>query len=399
MRDGVTLEAMADPAGRTAEWVERKGIGHPDTLCDALAEAVSRALSTAYLARCGSILHHNVDKVLLVGGQSAPRFGGGRLMAPIGIVLAGRATADVGGVRFDVAGIARAAAEACIRARFRFLDPVRDIAWECRIRPGSESLRALFAAPETGVACANDSSAGAGFAPFSPLERLVVACDHALTAPALRPHPGCGEDVKIAAHRTAARIELAIACAGVDACLADLAAYRAMTDAVAAMARRVARATLGRAPDVVHVNAADDLAAGRCHLTVTGSSAEAGDDGETGRGNRACGFIALGRPISLEATAGKNPVSHTGKLYNLAAQDLAEDLVAAVPGVAAAECLMASRIGAPIDQPALFHLRIAPAPGAALADLAPALRERAAAARAALPGLWRRIVAGEARLF
>lgn len=64
------------------ELVERKGLGHPDTICDAAAEAVSRELSKYYVERFGKVLHHNVDKVLLVGGQAAPRLGGGRSSSP-----------------------------------------------------------------------------------------------------------------------------------------------------------------------------------------------------------------------------------------------------------------------------------------------------------------------------
>jgi hypothetical protein len=159
-----TIEAMPDPATRAAEFVERKGAGHPDTLCDAMAEAVSRALSQIYLARFGRILHHNVDKVLLAAGSAAPRFGGGHVTAPIRIVLAGRATAHAGGEAIDVEGIAVEAARACLAARLRHLDVARDVRFDVRIRPGSAELRALFARAPS-VPLANDSSAGAGFAP------------------------------------------------------------------------------------------------------------------------------------------------------------------------------------------------------------------------------------------
>ena len=393
-----TLEAMADPASREAEFVERKGLGHPDTTCDAIAEAVSRALSTAYLARFGRILHHNVDKVLLVAGSSAPRFGGGQVLEPIRVVLAGRATAQAGGEAIDVHGIALGAARDCIRARFRFLDPLRHVAFECRIREGSADLRALFARGR-GVPLANDSSAGAGFAPFSPLERLVAGCERVLNAPGTRPHPGCGEDVKVCATRVGAATRLAIACAGVAPLLDGPGAYRDAMDAVARVARDLAAGEPALALEEASVNAADAPLDGAFYLTVTGTSAEAGDDGATGRGNRASGLVAPCRPACMEAASGKNPTNHTGKLYALAAQELAEELAAQVDGVAAAECLLASRIGAPIDAPALFHLRVALREGAALGDVARAIDARAEAARARLPGLWRRIVAGEARLF
>jgi S-adenosylmethionine synthetase len=81
------LELMQEsPVGsRPVEIVERKGLGHPDTICDMVSERFSVALSRHYLELCGSILHHNVDKALLVGGQAAPAFGGGDVLQPIEI--------------------------------------------------------------------------------------------------------------------------------------------------------------------------------------------------------------------------------------------------------------------------------------------------------------------------
>jgi S-adenosylmethionine synthetase len=39
------VDSAIEPIDETAEAVERKGLGHPDTICDALAESFSRALS------------------------------------------------------------------------------------------------------------------------------------------------------------------------------------------------------------------------------------------------------------------------------------------------------------------------------------------------------------------
>ena len=106
------------------------------------------------------------------------------------------------------------------------------------------------------------------------------------------------------------------------------------------------------------MNGADDDARGRFYTTVTGLSAEAGDDGQPGRGNRVNGLITPRRAMTLESVAGKNPVTHVGKLYNLAASLLAEELVSELPGVAEAECRLVSRIGRPVDDPPLLHLRV-----------------------------------------
>ena len=74
------------------ELVERKGIGHPDSVADGLAESISRALCQEYLDRFGAVLHHNTDKTQIVAGRSKPAFGGGEVICPLYILLTGRAT-------------------------------------------------------------------------------------------------------------------------------------------------------------------------------------------------------------------------------------------------------------------------------------------------------------------
>jgi len=71
------------------EIVERKGVSPPDTICDALAEELSRSLSRYHLDHFGLILQHNVDKGLLCGGQAHARFGGGEVWQPIDIFWPG----------------------------------------------------------------------------------------------------------------------------------------------------------------------------------------------------------------------------------------------------------------------------------------------------------------------
>jgi S-adenosylmethionine synthetase len=109
---------------------------------------------------------------------------------------------------------------------------------------------------------------------------------------------------------------------------------------------------------IVTANAADDVAKGSLYLTVTGTSAESGDDGEVGRGNRVNGLIAPYRPMNMEAAAGKNPVTHVGKLYNIVAQRIADTLVRELDEVREAYCYLVSRIGSPINEPKLVDLRL-----------------------------------------
>lgn len=382
-----TLDGTA-VADRPVEMVERKGIGHPDTICDSLAERLSAVLCRTYRKRAGAILHHNVDKVLLAAGASKPRFGGGRVTAPMEIHLAGRATMESEGDAIPVEALAREACGSWFREHLHALDPDRDVRLHCHIRPGSAELVELYRhAATTGIWLANDTSMGVGFAPRTPLESAVFAAERALNAAGVRQElPALGEDVKVLGLREGRRMALTVACAMVDRYLADASAYEEVRKQAATIARIAAEAEAGGQVEVA-VNTADDPEAGAFYLTVTGTSAEAGDDGQTGRGNRASGLITPGRPMTLEGIAGKNPMTHVGKLYNVAADLLARALVAEIDEVAEAECMLASRIGAPVDEPQMVSLRLRPRPAPGIRRHAEAIVRRHLSA---MSGLWRR---------
>lgn len=350
----VTRSSADWPGDAPVEVVERKGLGHPDTLCDAIAERASVALCRYYLDHFGAILHHNVDKVLLCGGTSRPRFGGGEVVQPIEIYLAGRATAEWRGARVPVDDLAIAACRDVLAERLPLHQDIRVIS---RIRPGSADLTTLFARGKTPLA--NDTSCGVGFAPLTELERIVLDVEHALNDGATKhEHPELGSDVKVMGVRRCDRIDLTIACAFVDRHVDSIGAYVAKK----ADAHRLALGAASRASPLaasIALNAADDVTSGDVYLTVTGSSAEAGDDGEVGRGNRVNGLITPYRPMTMEAAAGKNPVSHVGKLYSIVANRIAAGAVAELPDVFAATCTLVSQIGAPIDQPAIVDVTIA----------------------------------------
>lgn len=343
------------PGRGPVEVVERKGAGHPDSICDGIAEHVCVRLCRYYLGEFGAILHHNVDKVLLCAGAARPAFGGGELLAPIEIYLAGRATAEYAGAKVPVHEIAVDACREWLGARLRCLDVARDVRIVPRLRPGSAELNRLFV---RGLAnpLANDTSCGAGFAPLTDLERAVLAVERTLNDPKTKDaHPEFGEDIKVMGVRRSGSIELTIGCAFIGRFVASLEDYRAKKQAAAHLAIQAALGATAL-PVQASVNVADDLASGDVFLTVSGTSAEAGDDGETGRGNRVSGLITPYRPMTIEAAAGKNPVSHVGKLYNLAAMRIAAVLAAEVPGVADASCILVSQIGRLIYDPQVVDI-------------------------------------------
>lgn len=381
----------------TVEIVERKGLGHPDSICDALAENLSRNLCRPYLDRFGEILHHNVDKGLLRGGSAAPAFGGGRVVAPIDIHLCGRAVGVVGNQAIPLDDIAIDGSRAWLRDNLHALDAERHVRLHNALRPGSQALTNLYGR-QAGKRLANDTSIGVGYAPLSALEFLVLRLEAMLNGRQRHVHhPAWGEDVKVMAVRQGTTVSLTIACAMIDQYIAGMDEYHAERAKICRLALDLA-AEHGFDDCSVTVNAADAADASSLYLTVTGTSAEAGDDGEVGRGNRVNGLITPYRPMSLEAAAGKNPVSHVGMIYNVLARDIAEAIVCGVAEVAAAECHLVSRIGSPVDEPALTNVTIATHDGSPVDRLQASVGNIVARQLRGIPGLVDRFVAGAIQL-
>ena len=342
------------------EFVERKGLGHPDYIADAIAEAASVELSKEYLSRFGIIMHHNLDKVLIVGGDSRPRFNGGEVLKPIYVLIAGRATTEVrteGGIqRIPVGPILLRAAKRWIRENFRYLNPEEHLIVDYKIGNGSQDLVDIFTRASK-YPGANDTSIGVGYAPLTPTERLVLETEKMLNSREFKlRHPEVGEDVKVMAVRHGRRVDLTIAVAMISSHISDVEEYLEAKSKVKEEILKLA----SRVTDYdvkVYVNTGDrdkpreekDI-----YLVVTGTSAEHGDDGATGRGNRVNGLITPLRPMSMEAAAGKNPVNHVGKLYNLIAFRVAKK-VSQIDEVKEVYVKILSQIGRPINDPLIAH--------------------------------------------
>ena len=348
------------------ELVERKGLGHPDSIADGISESVSRALSRLYLDEYGRILHHNTDETQVVGGASEPKFGGGKVTQPIYILLVGRAVTEVNGEKLPYRQVAIDAAKKYVSSVCAHVDVEKHVEFDCRIGQGSVDLRGVF---DQKNVLSNDTSFGVGFAPLSDLERLVLESEHFLTLKLKKKLPALGEDVKVMGYRSGNKIKLTVAAALVDREIADPKEYAEACTQVREKLLDQARKLTHREV-VIDVNTADDPELGRYYLTVTGCSMEAGDDGSVGRGNRANGLITPCRPMSLEASAGKNPVNHVGKIYNLLGNLIANDIVKETGGnVKEVHVRILSQIGRPVDQPQVASLQILPADGVRLAQV------------------------------
>ena len=247
------------------------------------------------------------------------------------------------------------------------LNPDQHVKIHSLVRPGSADLVDLYLRQEkTGIALANDTACGVGYAPLSPLENMVLRVEKQLNASDIKSvHPEIGEDIKVMGVRQGGSIELTVACAFIDRHITDVEDYVVKKNKLVQLAEQAA-STEFVGPISVTVNAADDIASGSLYLTVTGTSAESGDDGEVGRGNRVNGLIAPYRPMNMEAAAGKNPVTHVGKLYNIIAQQIADTLVGDLDEVSEAYCYLVSRIGSPVSEPQVVDLHLAMQEGSSI---------------------------------
>ncbi|MCP4183001.1 MAG: hypothetical protein GY761_06750 [Hyphomicrobiales bacterium] len=210
------LVLRTQPSARLpVEVIERKGLGHPDTICDALSENLSRNLCRWFLDQTGKILHHNLDKALLRGGKAHAEFGGEQVAEPIDIYFAGRAVTEVGSKKVPIEELAIDGSRTWLKEHLHALDVEKHVRIHCLVRPGSDDLSDLFSrSGNDEIPKANDTSLGVGYAPLNSLEQAVLDAGEMLDRKSgLLPHPARGEDTKIMAIRHDDKVEFTVACA------------------------------------------------------------------------------------------------------------------------------------------------------------------------------------------
>jgi S-adenosylmethionine synthetase len=373
MRERLVVEALGGTpvAERRIELVERKGIGHPDTICDALVEVTSHALGRMYLERAGAILHYNVDKAFLVAGQCRKGFAKGDVLRPMEFIVGDRATlalGDASAATFPVEETVRSAVETWVGRHLPHLRPSEHLRIRTVLAPASAELRAIYGAGTRELE-ANDTSAASGYAPLSPTEELVLAVERHLNGPEFKAaFPDTGEDVKVFGLRRDGHVSLTVAMPFRCEAIASESAYFARKEAVlGALADRFRATPLDLAWTL---NSLDRPGRGPdgTYLTLTGTSAEDADSGQVGRGNRVNGLIAFARPAGSEAAPGKNPVAHPGKLYSVLSHRLAREIHTRCPGLREVYVHLATRIGEPVDRP-WAGVQLVLADGVALGDI------------------------------
>jgi S-adenosylmethionine synthetase len=363
------------------EICERKGLGHPDSICDSMMDRISVDLSEEYLRRFGRVMHHNIDKGLLVAGEVETKLGGGKVIKPMLMVFGDRATFVVGASKVPVEDIVQKAAKKWLKENLHMIDPEKHVRYQVELKRGSDALTDIFDRQDKYLG-ANDTSAAVGFAPMTTTERIVLETERFLnSADFKKRHPETGEDVKIMGMRKNRHLDLTIAIAFVDRYVDSEHAYFGRKDEIKQEVLHFVHANAQI--DTVHVslNTADVRGRGLpgMYLTVLGTSADGADCGQVGRGNRVNGIIPLNRPTCSEAAAGKNPTSHVGKIYNLLTYQIAKRIQAETNGVREVYVWLLSEIGRPINEPKIASVQLILDPGTTLKEVSSKVQDLVAA--------------------
>ncbi len=331
------------------EFVERKGIGHPDTICDLVMDQISVELSKLYLKETGAIQHHNMDKSMLVAGQTENKFGGGKVTKPMKFVIGDRATFEAKGKKLLIEDLAVTTAKSWFENNLRYVQD-EHIQYQLEIGTSSQELCSIFKTSESFVA--NDTSTLVGYAPFTKTESAVLETEQYINSKKFKTEfPESGEDVKVMGFRKKNDLEVTIAIAFVDSYVNSEAHYFTRKNE---MKQSIDEFHKGGDFDKVNIsiNNLDSKNKGfeGLYLTVLGTSADSADSGQVGRGNMVNRVISTCRPAGAEAIAGKNPVSHIGKIYNAMSFKLAEQIHNDLPDI---EVLvwMYNVIGKPVNEP------------------------------------------------
>lgn len=324
------------------EIVERKGLGHPDTIADTLAESISREYSRYCLKEFGVILHHDIDKLTIVGGKTRVEFGGGEIVEPIKVYVNGRFSTRFGSHIVPYKDIINVTIIRHLEGILRNIEPEKHIKIEFSYSnipspgyvEGSEesngSRKYWFAPrdkrdlPELFFLHANDTSMGVGFAPLTTLERFVLHVEQLFNSvKSKHTMPYIGTDIKVMGIRYYKAIEITIAIPIISQYVHSVSDYREYLEQIRAIVKSIAPSGY---QVKIHINTRDNFEKPELYLSLTGSSLENGDIGVVGRGNRLNGLISPMRPMSIEAPCGKNPVYHVGKIYNVLASEISNEL-------------------------------------------------------------------------
>ncbi|USZ70008.1 hypothetical protein NGM10_17555 (plasmid) [Halorussus salilacus] len=341
------------------EVVERKGIGHPDTLADGLAETVSNEYAAFCEENFDAVLHHNIDKLSLIGGLAEVDFGEGDEIVPSKVILNGRMSTRFGDEEIDIETLMRDS----VKRYLNDILPNLDTSPKIEIHTNDYSHnphwyrpRDLQDVPDAESPHANDTSTCVSYWPPTPVEEAVLGIEAFFYDDDLHPRfDYVGQDIKVMANRNGSSVDFTVAVPFITEETPDLKFYERhiedFEERIAMYAEEIMNGKYDATVTINHSGQWED----EYYLLATGSCIESGEEGVVGRGNQAHGTISIHRPSSMEAPHGKNPVYHVGKVYQI----ISDHLSRTIAGTFDCRCTvnMTSKIGADLYDPGNLTVR------------------------------------------
>lgn len=322
-------QGFTPPDKTPLEVVERKGLGHPDTLVDGIAEASEIAYAQYCLDNFGIIPHHNLDKAMLLGGLCVQQFGGGKFQSPLNMLFMGRASSSFGGETIPLEDIQKETAVNYLARIMPHLDTSDPLTYTAQSLTSTHSTRSHWFTPRdindlpeytADSPKANDTAAMISYWPLTDTEKLTLDLEgyfyrnNDLGLPVPR-FDFIGQDIKAMAVRNGDVIVVTLAVPQITSETADAAIYFERENEIEKHLQEYAKELIGdRAHLYVVVNTQTKGANPRPYLVTGGSCTDFGEEGAVGRGNKTHGIISSFRPNTMEAPHGKNPTYFVGKL-------------------------------------------------------------------------------------
>jgi S-adenosylmethionine synthetase len=342
------------------EIVERKGIGHPDTLADGAAESGANAYAKSCLANFGIILRHALDKASIRGGSIDVDFGRGEVLLPATLSLGGHVSTRFGATEFGAYETITSAAKAHIfntlpNLKTHYLTVERHTD-DREPRPYWHHPRDISDVPDAVNPRSNDTSTTVGTWPLSETEKLALGLEGFFYQLDGQPRfPYVGQDIKVMAKRLGEEITVTMAVPLLGTYVQNREEYLDILDTLERQTDEYAQTVIGNKSKVqIRINPAREP--GQEYLLHIGSCIESAEDGFVGRGNKGHGVISTARPISVEAPHGKNPLSFSGKVHSLLATELARILSENHENADVDVCI-STNMGDPILEPDLIAIR------------------------------------------
>lgn len=367
----------SEPSPLLFEAVERKGIGHPDTIADMIADEFNRLYLIYCMDHFDRPLNHSVDKTVVVGAASRSWLGGFEIIKPITVHIIGKFAESFEGERLPLEQLARQATDnllPVVTRRAQIMDCCRFMLENgAGIQPDHSAtfyrpLQTTQGNDPGRELVANDTVVAVGVAKQEDLGTSIRNLETYITRgfdDFPNHHSFFGTDVKIAAIAEHGRLSVTLCIPVHPESVSSVAQYLELIDFAK---QRVSsfisqQSAFTRFSDVMlHFNTKD--VGNRIYIAPFGTALGKGDSGAVGRGNRLCGYIDYVEPSSVEAPAGKNPLNHVGKIYQILAQHIAEYLLKSA-GLEACRVTIFTQNGRPLTDPVSIRLDVV---GAATQD-------------------------------